>query len=333
MKKRNTNRKKKLQGTLITAILIALYLILSTVYKEDITYKENVAAEESVTSRTGIEASNTEVHDLSESTDAEFHVEFIDVGQGDSILIYDNSDNACLIDTGASHAYDAVKQALADAGIKDIEYLVLSHPDADHIGNADEVLTDYKVKEILDTNISSDSETYQYYLEALNKTGTPRIVATAGNQYMLGDAEMEILAPEDENDFSDTNSHSIILKFVYKENSILFTGDATGEETEVMLASGADVSADIYKAAHHGSSKEGANSAIFLSAVNPSFAIISCGKDNPYKHPHKGTMDLLQEMKISMFRTDKQGTIIADLDGKHITWNLEPSMDYKSGAE
>lgn len=261
-----------------------------------------------------------------------FYIEYFDIGQGDSILIWDDNGNSCLIDTGIYSKYDTLNAYLQSEGITDIDYLILTHPDADHIGSSDYIISDYDVENVIMPNVESDSKTYWYLTNALEENNITPIYAMSGMEFNLGNGLLSILAPESEADFTDTNSYSVIVKFIYGETSYLFTGDATGEETTMLLNSGYDLTADVYKVAHHGSANNGCNNEDFITAINPEYAVISCGLDNSYGHPHVETMDLLKEKNIKVFRTDKQGNIKSTTDGINIVWNVDCSTDYSSGG-
>lgn len=243
-------------------------------------------------------------------------VEFIDVGQGDAILIKEG-DTACMIDTGLYHEYDAVKNALDENGVTTLEYLFLTHPDADHIGSADLIIENYKVNNVVMPDKDSDSKTYQYLISAIQKMNPNVIHPNAGDVFCLENATITCLAPSEI--VSDSNADSLVLKMEYGNTKYLFLGDATGEEMDGITT---DIQADVVKLAHHGSANEGANSYEMLTKVSPSYAVISCGENNSYGHPHKETMDNIEQMGIKTFRTDKQGDITSYSDGNDIKWNV-----------
>ena len=138
---------------------------------------------------------------------------------------------------------------------------------------------------------------------------------------------MTILAPGQGCD--DDNNNTIVLRLDYGENSFLCTGDAESQAEADILASGADVDADVLKAGHHGSSTSTSDE--FLAAVSPEYAVISCGEGNSYGHPHAETLNKLRQNGITVFRTDEQGTIVAESDGQEITWSSSPSDSWQSG--
>ena len=266
----------------------------------------------------------------SSASGSDITVTFIDVGQGDSILIQDNGQNM-LIDTGYYSQYDDLTATLSDMGADAIDVLVCTHPDADHIGSAGNIVSYYGVNTVYMPDFSKDSKAYGYLVDAINTFGVPVAHPTSGELIPFGTATYEVIGPVAGASYEDANSHSIMIKMTNGEDTFLFTGDATGEETEDILRSGADVSAKVYKAAHHGSANDGCNSAEFVMAVNPETAVISCGYQNDYGHPHVETMQLFQAMNCNLVRTDVQGTITCHSSGNGITWSVPYTDDYRNG--
>lgn len=256
-------------------------------------------------------------------SNASFTIEFVDVGQGDCIIVTDGENHA-MIDTGMYTEYDAVQNALMDLEVYDLDYLILTHPDADHIGNAADIIDDYTVDVVLMPAAENDSKTYRNTLEAIEDSGVIVENPKLGDTYSLGDGTIQIVGPvsEDLGLYSDTNSYSICAKFVYKDTSYLFMGDATGECTDDMIAAGADLSADVIKATHHGSANDGCNSNELYDTVSPQSVVISCGYENSYGHPHWEVLEMCESENLAIYRTDLQGDIISYTDGKHIGWNV-----------
>ncbi len=260
------------------------------------------------------------------------YVAFIDVGQGDCILIKDG-DEAMLIDTGYWTEEDTVIDNLDSAGVDGIDILVLTHPDADHIGSAADLVAYYDVDIVYMPSKGKDNKVYGYLARALEEFDVQVINPSAGTLIPFGTAHYEFVGPMTDSEFDDDNSNSLILRMVNLNDSFLFTGDATGEETKKILAAGIDVHADVYKAAHHGSANDGCNSEAFMDAVNPSAMVISCGYGNDYGHPHEETMAYAKEKGLALYRTDIQGTIKCISTGHGIQWNVSPSTDYRYGRQ
>ena len=254
-------------------------------------------------------------------------VHYIDVGQGDSILIV-QGDHSMLIDAGDNSSGTKVQSYLQANNIDTLDYCVGTHPDSDHIGGLDVILYKFDCKAVWMPDCSKDTNTYRDVISAINSKNYKITNPVPGDTYPLGDARITILAPV--KDYGeDANNNSIAMKIEYGENSFLFTGDCEEEAEADMLASGMDVSAQVMKAGHHGSNTS--NTEEFLEAVAPEYFVISCGEGNDYGHPRAEVLNRLRAMGISVFRTDEQGTIVAVSDGEEITFNTTPSDSWQAG--
>lgn len=230
-----------------------------------------------------------------------------------------------LIDAGNNNMGTTVQYYLLKQGIAKLNYVVGTHPDADHIGGLDVVLYKFDCETFFMPDIEKDTKTYQ---EVVDVAGLKRLTIShpeEGDSYALGDASFAILSPSVAEGGQDANNSSIVIRLVYGDTSFLFSGDAEAEEEQAILDSGQRLSSNVYKVAHHGSS--GANSKPYLDAVSPQYAVISCGKDNSYGHPHDEVLQKLQEMGITTYRTDEQGTIIVYSDGENISFQQERQKD------
>ncbi len=242
-----------------------------------------------------------------------FSVHFIDVGQGDCSLIKTDKGNM-LIDAGENGQENKVISYLEKHGITELEYFVATHPHSDHIGGAAEVIDNIKVKNIIMPKLSSintpTTQTYENMLKAIKKSGAKVIAAAPDKSYTFGDVSFTVLAPfeQDEN----LNNMSVSLRLNYDNYSFMFTGDAEKEVEKQILSSSSDVSADVYKLAHHGSSTS--NTLKFLQAISPEYAVISCSADNKYGHPHDEIVDSLEKLGIDYYSTYKSGNIIFSID-------------------
>lgn len=257
---------------------------------------------------------------------AEMQVHFIDVGQGDATLVTCDNE-AMLIDAGDNSKGTTVQLYLKKQEIEELKYLVLTHPDADHIGGADVVVSKFAIDTVFMSDFTKDNKTYNELIAALDykrlKWSTPNV----GNTYSLGSAEFTILAPNAS--YSDPNNSSIGLLLKNGETSFLFTGDAEEEAEYDILANGLDIACDVYKAGHHGSKT--ASTKAFLNEAAPTYVVVSCAEDNSYGHPHAEPMNNFRSMGMKVFRTDEQGSIIATSNGAEITWNMAPSESWKAG--
>lgn len=258
--------------------------------------------------------------------DEALEVHFFDVGQGDCTIITQGS-HAMMIDAGDNDKGTAVQAYLNYLGISSLEYFIMTHPDADHIGGADVVLYKFDCDTILMPDKEVDTRTYDDVIQAMKSKNYTAIHPQIGDSYSFGDASFTVLAPVRQ--YSDNNNNSIVIKMTHGENTFLFTGDAEEEAEMDILAEGLDVSADVLKAGHHGSSTSTSDD--FLEAVSPEYAVISCGEDNKYGHPHAETMNKFRQTGVTVYRTDEQGTVIAISDGSAITWNESPSDSWMTG--
>jgi beta-lactamase superfamily II metal-dependent hydrolase len=241
-------------------------------------------------------------------------VSFIDVGQGDSILIQCNSESM-LIDAGENNKGEAVTEYLKNHGTDSLKYAVGTHPHSDHIGGMDTVLNNISTDTFICPETTYDTKTWTDVIDAAKSNGTEIVYAKPYQSYTLGEAEFTIFAPQENSVYSDSNNYSVVIKLEYGENSFLFTGDAEEISEKEMLSADYDLKADVLKVGHHGSS--GSSCQEFIDKVNPEYAVISCGEDNDYGHPHKETLQRLKNTNV--LRTDLSGDIIIVSNGKTLT--------------
>ena len=253
-------------------------------------------------------------------------VHYIDVGQGSATLLKSGS-HAMLIDTGDSDQGTKIQLYLTKQGVENLDYLVLTHPDADHIGGAPVIITKFGIGQLFLSNYEKDNKTTQKVRDAMQYKGLTASDYQAGDTFALGNASFTILGPAKE--YADSNNASIVIMVQNGNNRFLFTGDCEAEAEADLIASGADLSADVYLAGHHGS--DTASSQAFMDAVSPTYAVISCGEGNSYGHPHAEVLNRFRSMGIQVFRTDEQGSVVAESDGTGITWNCAPSETWQTG--
>lgn len=298
-----TNKTKYIITAVITVIIVISGTAgsVSDKFSWDKTYK-----------KAGLQDSNV-------SSDYPLSVHFIDVGQGDCIFIkYDGCN--ILIDAGEKGNETAVTEYLEKLGVKTIDYVIPTHPHSDHIGGLPGVIEKFTVKNVIMTRFSKENmpttATYEKLLDAVSSSGANVIEATVGNTITCSDLSFTILSPIKQ--YDDYNDMSIVIRLTYKDVSFLFTGDAESEAEKDILASGENVSANVLKVGHHGSSTSTCDD--FLEDVSPDYAVIMCGTDNEYGHPHKQTLDRLSALNIKVFRTDTDGTVFVGTDGKTLAW-------------
>lgn len=246
-----------------------------------------------------------------DTSDGKITVHFIDVGQADCSLIMCNG-MAMLIDGGNAADSDLVFTYLSRLGIKYLDYIVLTHAHEDHVGGLSGALAYAKAGTALSPVTDYDSKAFRNFTTALERQGVDLVVPQPGYSFSLGDAEVTVLGPV--SDCDEPNNTSIVLRIVFGEISFLFTGDAEREEEAEILSSGAELSADILKVGHHGS--DTSTSYPFLREVMPQVAVISVGKNNSYSHPDESVLSRLSDAGATTLRTDEQGDIICESDGK-----------------
>lgn len=253
-------------------------------------------------------------------------VHFLDVGQGLSILVQ-LGDEVLIYDGGERHASSFVVSYLEDLGITEIDYMISSHYDSDHVSGLIGCLNAFDVKNVIGSNYVHSSSLYTSFMDAVKEEGLKMQYPKVGTKYAFGDAVITILAPKEIG--KDSNANSVAIKLSYGESDFIFTGDADYGSERQMVASGINLDCEVLSLAHHGSST--GNSSLFLEKTVPEWAVISCSKDNDYGHPHVEVVELLEAMEIDVFRSDVQGTVIATTDGKTITWSEAPCNDYSDG--
>lgn len=248
----------------------------------------------------------------------ELKVYYIDVGQADSILIT-LGNSSMLIDAGNNDDGKAVVDFIAAKGISKLDIVVGTHPHEDHIGGLDDVINAFDIGEIIMPKVSHTTKTYKDVLTAIKNKNHTVTAAKAGQTYALGSANIQVISPVKDK-YENLNQYSAVMRLTYQNTSFLFTGDMEKANEDELLASLADVKADVLKVAHHGSRTSSTSS--FLSAVSPQYAIICVGEDNSYKHPNANVLSRLQNM-MTVYRTDVHGTITVTSDGQSISIDAE----------
>lgn len=273
------------------------------------------------------EAQNDTVYALV-GDEGELRVSFIDVGQGDSEFIELPNGETLLIDAGTNETGADVVNYIESLGYSSIDYVVGTHPHEDHIGGLDDVIRTFDVESVYMPKVTADTKTFEDVLDAVAEKGLSINTAKAGVSIVdVEDLSVKMLAPVLD-EYDNTNDYSAVIRIVYDDTSFIFMGDA--EQYAESLITG-DVSADVLKVGHHGSSTSTGEE--FLQRVSPSYAVISCGFDNSYGHPHIETMEKLGSLGIPVFRTDEMGTIVATSEGSEISFRTLGKSDTGNAAQ
>jgi len=247
-------------------------------------------------------------------------IAFLDVGQGDSILIQAPNGQTMLIDGGRSTslANEVIIPQLKEWGAKQVDVLIPTHPDADHIGGLVGVLENFPVKLAALTGQVHSTQIYERLLTNIRDKNVEALKVRTGTQIPFDPSlKIEVLAPDEEAVQSDdTNDASIVIKLTYGSTSFLLTGDAEFPENKAILDHGFDVRSNVLKLGHHGSRTS--TNEDWLKRVQPQLGIISAGKDNSFGHPHPEVIVALEKSKIPYIRTDEHGTITVTSDGTTI---------------
>lgn len=256
-------------------------------------------------------------------------IHFLDVGQGDCTLVLCD-DEAMLIDSAVSDKGTWIQNYLQKQGVDKLKYFIATHPDADHIGSAQVIITKFPIETMMMPNIQSDTKTFERMVSAIKHKRIEPINPSVGNEYTLGSAVFTILNPGDRAYAEgDINNYSIAIKLQFGNDTALLIGDCEKEAEKKMLESDIDIDVDLLKAGHHGSSTSADEE--FLSSVSPRYTVISCGVNNDYGHPHARTLNTIRSFGSELYRTDEQGSIIATLTGDGIVFNTSPAENWQVG--
>ena len=258
----------------------------------------------------------TDVFNYNEPVDG-LEVHFIDIGQGDSILIKDER-FAVLIDAGPNSSEEKLLSYLRDEGIKRLDCLVLTHPHEDHIGGADLIIDRLKIDSLLMSDCTASSAAFENLISSVENSNLSITIPLSGDKFSLGELDFTVLAPIS-NTYEDTNNYSIVLKLDYGNTSFVFTGDAEAQSEKEILQKFDEsiLKCDVLKAGHHGSSTS--NSKKFVKTLSPDYAVISCELNNSFGHPHKEILALFNENNINVLRTDLESSIVFVSDGNKVS--------------
>ena len=243
--------------------------------------------------------------------EGEVVVHFIDVGQGDATLIQ-TTGGSVLIDGGDNHMGGRVVDYLRRAGVTELTYVIATHPHADHIGGLIAVLNEMPVRTLIMPPVAHTTLTFERFLDAIEYNNVPLQAPVAGSAFSVGDVGFTIIGPNSAG-HANLNNYSVSLRVTHGATAFIFTGDAEVPAEHEKIAAGHNLSADVLRVGHHGSSTSTTQE--FLDAVRPSIAVISAGAGNAYGHPHNTVMSRLRTLGITIYRTDQHGNIAIVSDG------------------
>ena len=270
--------------------------------------------------------SSSETVDTVTHNGSDMVITAIDVGQGDSILIT-QGEHSVLIDAGTGASEEKLIEYLKNQNIEKFDYVIATHPHEDHIGGMDKVVEEFEIDNFIMTELPDDmipsTKVYEKMVETLLDKNVNVIAAESGQSYKAGDINLDILAPAKLN-YDDLNNFSVVTRVSYGETIAILTGDAEKDVEEDILRSGENLRCDIYKVGHHGS--ETSSSEDFLSAMRPTYAVISCAEDNSYNHPHTKTIKNLSKYGIKYYVTKDCGAVSFICDGKNVAIHTEKEI-------
>ena len=298
-------RKRSINSKAVTGIILLIIAVVSAVFVRFTGESDKVF--EAVGLR------NTELSDRDK-----MYVSFIDVGQGNCTLLK-CGDKAILVDSGEVGAAQTVINYIKNQNIKTLDCVLVTHPHSDHMGAMTKLLYEFEIKDVIMPEIPDEiiptSKTYEKFLVAVSENAENVIAAKPDETFSYGEMKMEIFAPL--RDYDDLNDMSAVTRISYGDTSVMFTGDATATVEKDLLKKNIDYSATILNVGHHGSKTSTSES--WLKAVDPEYAVICCGLNNDYGHPHQSVVNRLEEFGIKTYRTDLLGTIVFESNSKEFT--------------
>ncbi len=250
------------------------------------------------------------------NSDSDVAVHFIDVGQGSATLLESGGEFA-LIDAGLAEYADVVIAYMKAAGVSSLRYMIMSHPHADHIGGMTKVLDEFFVEEMilprLDLAPLPTTSTFENLLNAMVEKDVFTTEVSENAVYLLGSASITVVHT---GTTTEDNYNLLSPGFLFETQgmSFLHTGDGEKENEEMMLNGTVSINADVFMAAHHGSSTS--NEEEFINAVSPQIVVVSCAEDNSYGHPHREPMEVFESINATILRTDLDGHVVLKPDGQ-----------------
>lgn len=252
------------------------------------------------------------------ANDEKLHIYYLDVGNADSIFIKLPDGKTMLIDAGEKESGNKIVDYLKNAGVQSIDYLIATHPHADHIGGMVSLINAFEIKNAYMTNAVNDTKTFENLLLALEAEGCPVTQAKAGVKILSDNNLGAVFVAPNSDEYEDLNNYSAVIKLTYGNNSFVFAGDAEKESEDEIRT---NIKCDVLKVGHHGSNTSTTKN--FLKKTEPTYAVISCSKDNDYNHPHDKVLKRLEDAGVIVYRTDISGTIEVVSDGSNIEFYTE----------
>ena len=248
---------------------------------------------------------------------AQMQVHFIDCGQGDATLIISGGE-AMLVDCGEMDDSNKVINYIKEQGVKSFKYIIVTHPHTDHMGEMTDILKSFRTEKFIMPKVpDSMTPTIMRYEKMLKQVKAQGLEVTWSSDYKfrLGEAEVQTFTPKQEQE--DLNNYSTLVKVSCGGRSVLITGDCETPEEKDIMSQGADITADILKVAHHGSYK--GSSYEFLEKVKPEYAVISCGENNDYGHPHEAALKRLKKKVKNIYITKDNGSVVFRVNAGELT--------------
>lgn len=296
-------RRKSINSKIITVAAVLLVAVLS------LFLTKNFIPIDKVFEESGLR--NTQ-----QASADKMYVSFIDVGQGNCTLLRCGG-KAILVDSGEVGAAQTVINYIKNLGIDELNCVLVTHQHTDHMGAMTKILYEFKIDDLIMPEIPEEiiptNKTYEKFLTAVSDNAGNVIAAKPGETYSYGEMKLEIFAPL--RDYDNLNDMSAVSRISYGDTSVMFTGDATTTVEKDLLKKNINYSATVLNVGHHGSKTS--SSEAWLRAVNPKYAVICCGVNNDYGHPHSLITKRLEEFGIEYFETDLLGTIVFESDSKN----------------
>ena len=253
-----------------------------------------------------------------DTVEAPFEMHFIDVGQALSVLV-ECDGQYMLYDGGNVDDGSLIVSYLQSQGVEQLEYVFCSHAHEDHVGGLAAALAYFPAYHVYSPVTEASTKCFKDFVKYTQQQGLQVEVPAVGTTWPLGGATVTMVGPVTQ--YSDTNDTSIVLRIEYGSTSFLLTGDMEKTAETDLVNSGVNLRADVLQVGHHGSSTS--TGYLFLNSVLPEMAVISCGVNNKYGHPHEETLSILRDAGVDVYRTDLQGTITIGSDGQNYTVGTE----------